>query len=241
MKVSKVVARFSSAPNDPAELRRVARSLGSELPQQQVETLREFRAAMARTPITQTPSDDLADVKLDQTSYAVGYVDSMMDVTSEYEAVVLADEDSAELSADVARGIHIAVELFHHLSTSSYTSDSALTAIASGILGDSSTAAAAVELWSQQSHAAGLITQPYGNSQTDAVPQAVPQAIPQAIPRAISMATGSIPAIIPEELRWDGEPVEPVNQRPSILRAMTEPLDPVASDVGPIELDPLLS
>lgn len=231
MKVSKVVTRFSTAPSDQNELRRVARSLGGELPRQQVETLREFRAAMARTPIGST-----TDVSVDQTSYAVGYVDGMLDVTAEYESVIAEAQRNDELSADVARGIQIAVGLFQHMATSPYASDSALNAIAGGILGDQSIAAEAVDLWSRESRAAGLISELHeAQSDTSAVPDAVPTAVPVAL--------GSMAHRVPEEFIWGDEPTlidEPVDHRPHAMRAITEPLSEYSmSDT--IEIDPLSS
>ena len=228
MKVPKVVARFSKAPSDPAELRRVARSLGSELPHKRVETLREFRAALVKTPIAESQDETL----LDRTSYAAGYVDSMMDVTAEYESMVAFGESRQELSADVVRGIQIAVQLFHHISTSSYASEAAFTAIASGILGsDPLIAAQAVDIWSHESYAAGLISDPYATTASAA-----------SVPTPV-MAAGSVPTAVPEELLWAQEPSahdDAVGSRPSTLRAITEPLAE-AAELLPVERELLSS
>lgn len=235
MKVPKVVARFSKAPRDPSELRRVARSLGSELPRQRVETLREFRAAMTRTPVAER-TDGTSQMAVDRTSYAVGYLDSMMDVTAEYESIMTAGENRVELSADVARGIQIAVQLFQHMSTSPFASDTALTAIAGGVLGDTMLAAQAVEMWSHESHAAGLITEPYAAA-----------ADTGRIPTAVPVAVGSAQHLIPEELLWANESaardevVASRSSRPSLMRAITEPLPEVSSDGRPSERELLSS
>ena len=205
MKVQKVIARFSTAPSSQTELRRVARSLGSELPRQRVDTLREFRSEISRTAI----STD-AEVPIDQMSYAAGYVDSMMDVTAEYETCVLAGEQSAELPVDVARGIQIAVELFRHMLTSPFNSDAALAAVAGSVLGDPLAATEAVELWARESQAAGLIHEPSGVQASAGVPA-----------RAMT-AMGSTPHIVPGELLWGQESDAATPARPSLLRAMTE-------------------
>jgi len=47
MNVRKIVARYSAAPEEPTELRRVARALGHELPRERLDVLGSFRSAMA--------------------------------------------------------------------------------------------------------------------------------------------------------------------------------------------------
>lgn len=96
MNLEKVIHRFASAPHDPAELRRLARALGSELPREQLETLRSFRAELAQTPVVE-------DEDVDARSYAAGYVASMLDVTAEYETSVQQKGDERTLERMVAR------------------------------------------------------------------------------------------------------------------------------------------
>jgi DNA-binding MarR family transcriptional regulator len=81
MKVQKALLRLAAA-DDPTELRRVARALASELPQQRPETLRTMRAGLARA-------------ELPEKSFAAGYVAGMLDVASEYEGHVHAELDRA--------------------------------------------------------------------------------------------------------------------------------------------------
>lgn len=84
MKVNKVLTRFASAPEDDQELRRVARALGSELPRNQLEVVRNFRSLLAR-------------IALPEGSFAAGYVASMLDVAAEYEVHIRQVEDTQEL------------------------------------------------------------------------------------------------------------------------------------------------
>ena len=85
MKVKKVLGRFTAAPEDERELRRVARALGSELPRNRLEALQDFRASLARVVVSEG-------------SYASGYVAGMLDVTAEYQVYVRksADEQVTE-------------------------------------------------------------------------------------------------------------------------------------------------
>lgn len=222
MKVSKVVARFSKAPNDPTELRRVARSLGNELPRKDVDTLREFRAAIVQTPIVHdddsavprpivTGRTTVRNVDVDPASYAVGYVDSMMDVTAEYESIVSFAHDEPALSTDVVRGIQLAVQLFQQMSTSPFATDSALIDIAGSILGDQHVAAQAVEMWSRESRAAGLITEPFA-----------PAASTARAPTNPPLATGSVPHVVADERIWADEPS--FREEPVALQAVPEEL-----------------
>lgn len=155
MKVSKVIRRFAESPSDQTELRRVARSLGSELPLQRTEVLREFRAGIANTSLGYQQSPLIDDV-----SYAAGYVDSMLDVTAEYETAFNREQMTVGLSDDVARGIRLAIELFHHLLTSPFDTSNTLATVAVGILDDPHVALEAVQLWERESCSAGLITEP---------------------------------------------------------------------------------
>lgn len=82
MKLQKTLARLATASDDPAELRRVARALASELPRERIEVLRGVRAGLARTP-------------LPEKSFAAGYVAGMLDVATEYEGQVRAEADQA--------------------------------------------------------------------------------------------------------------------------------------------------
>lgn len=92
MNLEKVIHRFSTAPHDRTELRRLARALGSELSREQLEVLRSFRAELVRVPEVVE-----ADTDIDPRSYAVGYVASMLDVTAEYETHVRKDMDEQTL------------------------------------------------------------------------------------------------------------------------------------------------
>lgn len=90
MKVDKVLTRFSSAPEDERELRRVARALGSELPNQRLDVLRRFRAGLANQAMTGG-------------SFARGYIDGLLDVTAEYEVSLRQVADEAELGRRALR------------------------------------------------------------------------------------------------------------------------------------------
>lgn len=90
MKVKKVLHRLGKAPEDEAELKRVARALGSELPQQRMEVLRSFRAELAR-------------FNLPDGGYAAGYVTSMLDVTAEFEASLREADDEREVTRRALR------------------------------------------------------------------------------------------------------------------------------------------
>lgn len=90
MKLQKTLARLAAASDDPTELRRVARALASELPRERIEVLRGVRAGLARTP-------------LPERSFAAGYVAGMLDVATEYEGQVRAEDDRTaqhELAAE---------------------------------------------------------------------------------------------------------------------------------------------
>jgi DNA-binding MarR family transcriptional regulator len=80
MNLDKVLSRFVAVPHDQAELRRLARSLGNELPRERLDVLGSFRAGLARAPVFEGAADGL---HID--SYAMGYVASMLDVIAEYE------------------------------------------------------------------------------------------------------------------------------------------------------------
>lgn len=84
MKVDKVLTRFAGAPDDVRELRRVARALGSELPRQRVEVLRQFRAGLAQQPVKSG-------------SFAQGYINGLTDVTAEYEVSLREVAEEAEI------------------------------------------------------------------------------------------------------------------------------------------------
>jgi DNA-binding MarR family transcriptional regulator len=84
MKVDKVLSRFATAPEDPKELRRVARALGNELPRQRPEVLRCFRAGLARQPVTAG-------------SHAEGYIAGLLDVAAEYEVSLRQAADQADI------------------------------------------------------------------------------------------------------------------------------------------------
>lgn len=88
MKVHKTISRFATAPEDPAELRRVARALGDELPRQRLDVLRSMRAELART-------------RLPEQSFAAGYVTGLLDVAAEYETHLRAEADR-DAQAEVA-------------------------------------------------------------------------------------------------------------------------------------------
>lgn len=90
MKMQKALSRLAAAAEDPAELRRVARALASELPQRRPDVLRCVRAGLARA-------------ELPEKSFAAGYVAGMLDVTAEYECHVDADADRAVQLALAAR------------------------------------------------------------------------------------------------------------------------------------------
>ncbi|GAB4514751.1 MAG: hypothetical protein Tsb0020_33300 [Haliangiales bacterium] len=225
MKVDKVLKRLAARPDDRAELRRVARALGSELPKQRAEELTKFRATLAR----QLATDE---------SYSDGYLRSMLDVTAEYEVSLreVSDESAVQrlalrkewrdvltllrdgprlpsdiaaelgrdrptitrllkrlrtaglveayaqdevdgrirphrltldgqrlvagldagVSAETERGIRIAVALFQHLETHASAHQAELDTVARAFLGDASSAAAAVSLWSSETRVAGL-------------------------------------------------------------------------------------
>jgi DNA-binding MarR family transcriptional regulator len=96
MNFTKVLTRFAAAPRDRAELRRLARALGSELPREQLHVLRQFRAELARASASES------DASVDGESWAAGYVASMLDVTAEYETSVRQSEDAQALE-DMAR------------------------------------------------------------------------------------------------------------------------------------------
>jgi DNA-binding MarR family transcriptional regulator len=98
MNIDKVITRFATMPHDPVELRRVARALGSELRREELDTLERFRAELAQTPL----SCDGAD-STDSSSYAAGYVASMLDITSEYETHLRHSVDKRELEDLVVR------------------------------------------------------------------------------------------------------------------------------------------
>jgi DNA-binding MarR family transcriptional regulator len=95
MNLNKVITRFSAAPSDRDELRRLARALGSELPREQLEVLRRFRAELARV--------SGGGAGMDGDLFAAGYVSSMLDVTAEYETSVQQSEDAQALEAMVDR------------------------------------------------------------------------------------------------------------------------------------------
>lgn len=84
MKVDKVLTRFAGAPEDEGELRRVARSLGNELPRQRIDILRQFRAGLSQQEVR--PG-----------SFAQGYVNGLLDVTAEYETSLREVADEAEI------------------------------------------------------------------------------------------------------------------------------------------------
>lgn len=90
MKVHKTISRFATAPEDPAELRRVARALGDELPRQRLDVLRSARAELARTC-------------LPEQSFAAGYVAGLLDVAAEYESHMRAEADREAQAALAAR------------------------------------------------------------------------------------------------------------------------------------------
>jgi DNA-binding MarR family transcriptional regulator len=97
MNLKKVLTRFAAAPRDRAELRRLARALGSELPREQLEVLRRFRAELARASASQSETDIHGE------SWAAGYVASMLDVSAEYETSVRQREDAQALDDMVER------------------------------------------------------------------------------------------------------------------------------------------
>ena len=169
MKVNKVAARISSASCNPQELRRVARALGSELPHRRVDTLRQFRASMSRLPVSATARG--AD--LDETSYAAGYVHSMLDISAEYESSIDQQQEAA-LSEHVGLGIRLAVSLFQHMVNSPYQNDAAMQDVATEVLGDALVAAQAVALWAAESRTAGLVTEPGIGTPVAALPEAEP-------------------------------------------------------------------
>ncbi|GAB4567539.1 MAG: hypothetical protein Tsb0020_20210 [Haliangiales bacterium] len=72
MKVHKTLARVSERPDDPVELRRVARALGNELPRARLDELQRFRAGLARASI-------------ENKSFGAGYISGILDVAAEYE------------------------------------------------------------------------------------------------------------------------------------------------------------
>jgi DNA-binding MarR family transcriptional regulator len=90
MKVTKVLTRFASAPEDEQELRRVGRALGDELPRHRLEVLRSFRGGLARVPVPGA-------------SYAAGYVAGLLDITAEYETHVRESADTQELTRAALR------------------------------------------------------------------------------------------------------------------------------------------
>jgi DNA-binding MarR family transcriptional regulator len=87
MKVDKVLTRLAGAPDDVRELRRVARALGSELPRQRIDVLRQFRAGLAQQPVS---AGSLG-------SFARGYVNGLTDVTAEYEVSLRQVAEEAEI------------------------------------------------------------------------------------------------------------------------------------------------
>jgi DNA-binding MarR family transcriptional regulator len=89
MNLSKIIKRLWAAPQDPRELRRVARALGQELPRARLSQLRDFRAEIGRLwSGTPTPGREH--------EYASGYVACMVDVTAEYEVTLRQHEDEHE-------------------------------------------------------------------------------------------------------------------------------------------------
>lgn len=179
MKVAKVITRFAQSPSDPTELRRVARSLGGELSNPRVDTLRQFRTQIANTPLGYQHAPLRDDV-----SYAAGYVDSMLDLTAECESAFAAQRLGSGLPSGVSQGIRIAIELFQHQVSGQFDTDETLESVAADVLLDPAMAEAAVKLWYDESRSAGLIHEP--------VPAT---SIPQPM-----LAAGSAPIAMPVEL-----------------------------------------
>lgn len=89
MKLDKVLTRFAASSHDVVELRRLARALGSELPRERLDVLRNFRHDVAHLAQFETAPGDA-----DSPSYASGYVAGMLDVVAEYETCVRQREDT---------------------------------------------------------------------------------------------------------------------------------------------------
>jgi DNA-binding MarR family transcriptional regulator len=98
MNLDKVLSRFAAAPHDQAELRRLARSLGNELPRERLDILGSFRAGLASAQVFEGAEDG---VHID--SYAMGYVASMLDVIAEYETGLRQRSDQGALEELIAR------------------------------------------------------------------------------------------------------------------------------------------
>ena len=94
MKVNKVLKRLSATPDRKAELSRVARALANGLSRQRVQTLREFRAGLAKVDVPEESENYL---------YATGYLTSLLDVTAEYEVFLQGVEDSQEVARTALR------------------------------------------------------------------------------------------------------------------------------------------
>jgi hypothetical protein len=200
MKIGKVISRLASDSSDPDELRRVARALGNELPRNRVERLREFRSQLACVAI-----GSQAEANIDEVSYATGYVAGLSDVSTEYEVAVNGVEDKVTLSADMARGIRLAVEFFQYAQGSHHASGT-MQAVATRVLHDPDAAAAAVALWQNESHRAGINHAAAGSRADEGGPSIVS---------------------VPEALLWEAEKArvqasESAPPRPSLLRAITE-------------------
>ncbi|WP_428261269.1 hypothetical protein [Haliangium sp.] len=82
MKVHKTLSRLAAQPDDPAELRRVARALGDELSRRRLEVLRDFRAGLARA-------------ESGRETFAAGYVAGLLDIAAEVTTHIQADDDAS--------------------------------------------------------------------------------------------------------------------------------------------------
>lgn len=124
---------------------------GPKLPSELASRLHRDRASITRT------LDRLRELGLIR-AYADGTGDRRTRPHRlTIEGVRVADELSAGLSPEVARGISIAVSLFHHLMTHASSPASALDAIVSAKLGNPESAAEAVRVWAEEAKEAGLI------------------------------------------------------------------------------------
>jgi DNA-binding MarR family transcriptional regulator len=103
------------------------------------------------------------------------------------------DRLDAGLSGDVARGIHLAVEVFRHLLANASSPTSALESIAIELLQDPLAAAAAVDVWASAAKQAGLVTSSHVR-RSDTVPFPV-------------RAAGSAPTDVPSDRMWNAAPI----------------------------------
>lgn len=91
MNIPKIISRFIASPENPVELKRVARALGRELPRRQLDVLCRFRTEMAYVSF----GDQLQSI--DHTrSFAAGYVEGMLDVSTEFEVSLRQHLDTRE-------------------------------------------------------------------------------------------------------------------------------------------------